>query len=155
MGAARTQCHGAAESLVVSGVGRPRDSQGLFSVRFLREARCSEANFNQAILMQTQLDEADFSHSQLSRAVLQQAHAPRANFQHSQLQYADLSYATLDHADFRDAHFTQTRLHRASQQQSHFSSRDGIIEQDEALYAAENWRPHTRLTPHEDHHESR
>ncbi|MFB8831837.1 pentapeptide repeat-containing protein [Azotobacter sp. CWF10] len=93
--------------------------------------------FAQSVWEGALLAGADFSHACLDMAVLQRAWARGACFEHAQLRYSELSYADFTGADFSDALFERTRFHRSLLDDARFSSRDGVIERDEELWAAE------------------
>jgi len=71
--------------------------------------------------------------------VFQRARCAGADLRGARLDDADLSYADLGGADLRDAHFLRTRLHRAEQAETRFSTRAGIIEHDLELHKAQAW----------------
>ena len=105
----------------------------------LSEAQCQNSVFDQAIFVGATLQQADFSHSRLFQCIFQQANATGARFTQSDLTYSDFSGADLRLADLRGATFSRTRLHRARQDNALFSGRQGILEYDEELLAAEAW----------------
>ena len=55
------------------------------------------------------------------------------------LTYSDFTGADLRLADLRGATFSRTRMHRANQENAQFTGRQGILEYDEELLAAEAW----------------
>ena len=71
--------------------------------------------------------------------MLARSRAVQTRFDGCDMTWADCTWAQMDEAQFNDAQFGHTRFHRASTHQSEFTSRSGIIERDEALFAAEEW----------------
>ncbi|MFD2837215.1 pentapeptide repeat-containing protein [Azotobacter vinelandii] len=70
-------------------------------------------------------------------AVLQRTWARGARFERASLRHAELSYADFTGADFAGALFERTSFHRSLLEDARFDSRDGLIERDEELWAAE------------------
>jgi uncharacterized protein YjbI with pentapeptide repeats len=105
----------------------------------LRGAQCRGSVFDQAIFVGATLEQADFSESRLFQSILQQVNAVGVRFTLCDLTYSDFTGADLRLADLRGATFSRTRMHRANQENAQFTGRQGILEYDEELLAAEAW----------------
>jgi len=81
----------------------------------------------------------NFEAANLALSVFHRAQCVGTDFRKADLQDADFSYARLTGADMRGAHFLRTRFHGAMQEDTRFSSRGGIIENDPELYKAQAW----------------
>ncbi len=105
----------------------------------LTGAHCKGSLFDQAIFVGAVLERTDFTGSRFFQSILHQVKASRALFIRCDLTYSDFTAADISMADLRGATFSRTRMHRARQENAQFSGRQGILEFDEELLAAEAW----------------
>jgi uncharacterized protein YjbI with pentapeptide repeats len=109
----------------------------------MRGAKCRGARLAKACFNQADLSAADMTRADLTHAVLKQAVCKAASFEQAELGFADFSEADLAGTRFTGAVLHMTTMQGARTQDVLWpaSGREGVRGRDEALAAAEAWKP--------------
>jgi uncharacterized protein YjbI with pentapeptide repeats len=100
---------------------------------------CSGGDFTQSVWVDAQLRKADFSGANLEQCMFHRTQCAGAVFPDARLAHADFSYADLRDADLRTATLMRTKVHRTLLENTRFSDRGGLLQNDPALFAAEEF----------------
>jgi uncharacterized protein YjbI with pentapeptide repeats len=138
-GAQLTQCNFKGASLQTAQLNQVNATQALFMEANLRGAQCRGSVFDQAIFVGATLEQADFSQSRLFQSIPAAGECRRGVFYALRPDLQRFYRCRPASGDLRGATFSRTRMHRANQENARFTGRQGILEYDEELLAAEAW----------------
>ena len=92
------------------------------------------ANFSQSLLFSSK-----FNSCQLDNAIFQRCDLKFASFQGSKFYFADLSYSNLSDVNFTNCTFHHSQFHGTVQHNTKFSSKIGVLGNDQELMEADVW----------------